>query len=102
MKHGAAMSDAALSAYWPDLGRVVEGLRRIGRGSVADALIEVVAAGCSSSEIIGGAGCLLHEHRALRAEIDVAESAAWADVMKDYYRAFPGTRLRHWISALFD
>lgn len=99
MKRGTCMTDAELSAWWPDLGHVVEGLRRIDQGSVAGLLLDAVMAGCSSSEIIGSVGGLLHEYRALRTKLSATESDAWAAVMKDFYRAFPGARLRHWVSA---
>lgn len=94
------MTDTELQAWWPDLGRVVIELRRTQQTDIADTLIDTVSAGCSSSEILGGVGAVLHRNRARQSRLSNSAVAAWRAVMSDVYRAFPDLKLRHWFMKL--
>jgi len=94
------MGDAELKAWWPDLGTVVEALRRGGRDDVADALSDALRVGGTSSEILGEVGLVLRRHRALRRGLDEAGKRAWDGALKDVRRAFPGARLPGWLARL--
>lgn len=94
------MTDAELQAWWPDLGTVVAELRRTDQPAVADLLIDAVRAGATSSEILGGVGVVLRDHRALRSQLSDSAASAWDAVLADVYRAFPGSRLAHWFARL--
>lgn len=94
------MTDAELQAWWPDLGIVVADLRRIDRPAVADLLLDAVRAGATSTEILGGVGVVLREHRALRSQLTDSARSAWDAVMADVNRAFPGLRLAEWFARL--
>jgi hypothetical protein len=94
------MSDAGLAAWWPDLGALIAALRGAGHGEVADALVDAVRGGATSTEILGRAGLVLHEHRALRARVGEAGARSWSAVHRDVKRAFPGFRLPRWLSWL--
>jgi hypothetical protein len=94
------MTDAELQRWWPDLGTVVAELRRAHRPDVADLLVDAVRAGASSSEILGGIGVVLRDHRVLRSQLGDSAASAWDAVMADVYRAFPGSRLAHWFARL--
>ena len=94
------MTDAELHAYWPDLATVIAQLRRADRPAVAEALVDAVRAGATSSEILGGVGVVLREHRALRSVIGAAGVRAWDAVMADVNRAFPVSRLARWVARL--
>lgn len=94
------MTDTELQAWWPDLGLVVVELRRTQQSDIADTLIDTVSAGCSSSEILGGVGAVLHQNRALQSRLSNPAVAAWRAVMSDVYRAFPGLKLRNWFMKL--
>ena len=94
------MTDADLQEWWPAFGTVVRELRRIDRPAVADTLVDALRAGGSSSEILGGIGVVLRDHRALRSRLGKSGAKAWDSVMDDVYRAFPGLRLAHWFASL--
>lgn len=94
------MTDAELQAYWPDLGTVVAELRRAGHVAAADRLVDAVIAGATSGEILDGVAVALREHRALRSGLGAAGARAWDAVMDDVHRAYPGSRLGHWLARL--
>jgi hypothetical protein len=94
------VKDAELQRWWPDLGTVVAELRRIDRSDVADLLLDAVRAGATSSEIIGGIGIVLRDHRALYTQISRPAAAAWDAVMADVNRAYPVGRLSHWFTRI--
>jgi hypothetical protein len=94
------MTDAELSAWWPELGDLVSELRRIDESAVADALVTAVAGGATSSGILGRVGAVLRDHQALRARLSDPGSKAWKAVLADVDRAFPGAKLTAWISRL--
>lgn len=94
------MKDAELKAWWPDLGTVVAELRRSGQPAVADLLVDAVRAGATSTEILGGVGLVLRDHRALRSQLSKSAVSAWDAVLADVYRAYPGSRLSHWLARL--
>jgi hypothetical protein len=94
------VKDAELQRWWPDFGTVVAELRRIDRSDVAERLLDAVRAGATSSEIIGGIGIVLRDHRGLYTQISLPAAAAWDAVMADVNRAYPGGRLMHWLTRL--
>jgi hypothetical protein len=95
------MTDAELRAWWPDLGLVVTGLRRLNYTDEAGRLLDAVAAGATSSEILGLVGLVLLHSRALRSELDSQSKASWDRVMADIDRAYPPTfRFNHWLTQL--
>jgi hypothetical protein len=94
------MIDGELHDWWPDLGIILEDLRRIDQSIVADLLIDAVRAGSSSSEILGGIGAVLHDNHALRSQLNKSAVSSWNAVMADVYRAFPGSRLTHLFARL--
>jgi len=67
---------------------------------VADLLVDAVRAGATSTEILGGVGVVLREHRALRSGLSDSAASAWDAVMADVHRAFPGSSLADWIARL--
>jgi hypothetical protein len=79
---------------------VVAELRRIDRSDVADRLLDAVRGGATSSEIIGGIGIVLRDHRGLYTQISRPTAAAWDAVMADVNRAYPVGRLSHWLTRL--
>lgn len=92
------MTDAELHGWWPDLGVVVAELRRADQPAVADLLVDAVRAGSTASEIVGGVGVVLRDHRALRSRLGDPAVAAWDAVMADVRRAFPGSRFGQWFA----
>ena len=94
------MTDAELQTWWPDLGTVVAELRRNDQIAVADLLVDAVRAGSTSSEILGGVGVVLRDHRALRYRLSRHAARAWDAVIADVYRAYPLSRLAQWIARL--
>ena len=94
------MNDAELRDWWPEIGCIVITLRHMGAGEVADALVEALHTGSSSSEILGAIAELLHRHRRLRRRLDAGADAAWSAVLADVYRAFPGSRFKFWLRRL--
>lgn len=94
------MTDAELQSWWPDLGAVVAELRRSDRPAVADLLVDAVRAGATSGEILDGVGGVLREHRGLRSKLSDSAASAWDAVMADVRRAYPGSRLGHWLGRL--
>ena len=89
--------DSELDRWWPDLGTVAAELRRAGQPVAADALVEAVRAGATSSEILGVVGKVLREHRALRSNLGDSAARAWDAVMADVDRAFPGAKPLQWL-----
>jgi len=94
------VTDDELQKWWPDFGTLVVELRRANRPAVADLLVDAVLAGATSSEILGGIGVVLRDHRALRSKLSDSAASAWDAVMADVYRAFPGSRLAQWFARL--
>lgn len=95
------MTDADLRAWWPDLGLVVTELRRLNHTDEAGRLLNAVAAGATSSEILGLVGIVLLHSRALRSELNSQVRASWDRVMTDIDRAYPPTfRFNHWLTEL--
>jgi hypothetical protein len=94
------MTDAELKAWWPDLGTVVDELRKSDWPAVADLLVDAVRAGATSGEVLDGVGGVLREHRSLRAKLTAPAVTACDAVMADVYRAYPGLRLAHWFARL--
>lgn len=93
------MTDDELRTWWPDLGLVATELRRHNHPGAADRLADAVAAGATSSEILGLVGVVLLDVRALRRELDGPGRAAWDRVMADIDRAYPPTfRFNHWLA----
>lgn len=94
-------NDSELQAWWPDLGRVVAQLRRLGHPDEADHLLDAVAAGATSGEILGLVGKELLRCRAIRAEFAGEEKASWDRVMKEIDRAYPPCfRFNQWVVRL--
>ena len=89
--------DSELDRWWPDLGTVAAELRRAGQPAAADALVDAVRAGATSSEILGAVGKVLREHRALRSKLSDAAARAWDAVMADVEKAFPGAKPLQWL-----
>ena len=95
------MTDHELQTWWPDLGVVVAELRHLNHADQADRLLDAVAAGATSSEILGLIGIVLVHSRALRSELDSQTKASWDRVMNDINRAYPPTfRFNHWLAQL--
>ena len=94
------MTDVELQAWWPDLGTVVAELRRADQPGVADVLVAAVRAGATSGEILDGVGVVLRENSALRSQLSSSGASAWDAVLADVYRAYPGSRLGHWLARL--
>jgi len=94
------MTDAELKAWWPDLGTVVEELRKSDQPAVADLLVNAVRAGATSGEILDNIGSVLREYRLLRSKLSAPAASAWDAVMADVYRAYPGLRIAHWFARL--
>ena len=94
------MTDTELPQWWPELQTVIVELRRTNHAAVADLLKEAVAAGATSGEILDRAGSVLSDHRALRSKLSDSAKDAWDAVMADVHRAYPGSRLGHWLARL--
>ena len=96
------MTDAELLSWWPELGHVVKELRRLNHPDVADCLLDAVAAGATSSEILGSVGLILLRSSKLRYEFTRQNKASWDRVMADINHAYPPNfRFNHWL-ARFD
>jgi hypothetical protein len=96
------MTDAELLSWWPDLGHVVMELRRLNHRDVADRLLDAVAAGATSSEILGSVGLVLLRSGNLRSELTRRNRTSWDRVMADINHAYPPNfRFNHWL-AQFD
>ena len=91
------MTDDELQRWWPDLAAVVAELRRAGKQSAADALLDAVGAGSTSSEILGGVGAILRAQIGFRSGLSVQVARAWDTVMADVDRAFPPAKPMQWI-----
>lgn len=92
------MTDAELREWWPDLGIVVQELRRADQADVADRLVDAVRAGSTSGEILNGVGVVLRDHRALRRRLGDSGASAWDAVIADVYRAYPVARFAEWFA----
>ena len=77
-------------------------LRRTDQPAVADLLVNAVLGGATSSEILGGVGVVLRDHRKLRSRLSDSARSAWDAVMGDVNRAFPGSAVTYWIARLKD
>jgi hypothetical protein len=96
------MTDAELLSWWPELGHVVMELRRLNHPAEADCLLDAVAAGATSSEILGSVGLILLRSSKLRYEFTRQNKASWDRVMADINHAYPPNfRFNHWL-ARFD
>ena len=95
-----SVTDRELQEWWPDLGTVVADLRRIRQDSVAEALLDAVRGGATSSEILGEVGVVLRENSVLRAALSDNAQCAWDGAMADVHRAFAGSRLADWLARL--
>lgn len=94
------MSDAQLQQWWPELQTVIVELRRTNHAEVADLLINAVEAGATSGEILDAVGRVLNDHRALCSQLSESAAGAWDAVLADVHRAYPGSRLGHWLARL--
>jgi len=94
------MTDDELQNCWPELGTVVKELRRVSRSDVADKLIEAFLAGSSSSEIVGGIGLILRDHRDLRPQLSDAAISAWDAVMDNVARILRESKFAQWLERL--
>lgn len=95
------MTDAELVSWWPDLGHVVIELRRLNHPDVADCLLDAVAAGATSGEILGSVGLVLLRAGNLRSELTRQNKTSWDRVMVDINRAYPPNfRFNHWLARL--
>jgi len=92
------VTDDELQTWWPELETLVAELRRADRPAVADLLVDAVRAGATSGEILDGIGVVLRDHRALRSQLSDSGASAWDAVAADVYRAYPGSRLGHWLA----
>lgn len=93
------MTDAELLSWWPDLGQVVAELRRLNHPDEADRLLAAVAAGATSTEILGSVGVILLRSGNLRPELTSQSKASWDRVMADINRAYPPNfRFNHWLA----
>lgn len=96
------MTDAELVSWWPDLGQVVMELRRLNHSAEADHLLDAVAAGATSTEILGSVGLILLRSGNLRSELTRQNKASWDRVMADINNAYPPNfRFNNWL-ARFD
>lgn len=96
------MTDAELLSWWPDLAQVVIELRRLNHPEEADCLLDAVAAGATSTEILGSVGLVLLRSGNLRSELTRQNKASWDRVMADINHAYPPNfRFNHWL-ARFD
>ena len=91
------MTDDELQRWWPDLAAIVAELRRAGQPAAADALLDAVGAGSTSSEILGGVGAILRGQNAFRSVLCEPAARAWDTVMADVDRAFPSVKPVQWI-----
>ena len=94
------MTGTDLSKSWPELGNLAAELRRVDQALVADRLIAAVRAGSTSGEVFDGVGVVLRDHRTLRSRLGDAGARAWDAVMADVNRAYPGSRIGHWLARL--
>jgi hypothetical protein len=86
------VTEAELQKWWPDLGTLLAELRRGDRPAVADLLVDAAPSGATSSEILGGLGVVLRDHRALRSQLSDSAASAWDAIMNDVNHAFPGSK----------
>ena len=80
------------------LGAVVVFLRHHGHPAVADRLMESLAAGAISDEILGLIGQVLREHAGLRRQLNAPARASWDAVARAVRRAWPGWGVRYWLA----
>ena len=95
------MSDAELLSWWPDLGHVVIELRRLNHSAEADHLLDAVAGGATSTEILGSVGLEFLRSGHLRSELSPQSKASWDRVMADINQAYPPNfRFNHWLARI--
>jgi hypothetical protein len=94
------MSPDVERAWWPPYAIVTDGLRRIGRDDVADALRDAVQGGATGTEIIGRVGLVLRAHDRQRALLAPDEKRAWDEMMHGVNRLNPLSALAYWILRL--
>lgn len=93
------MTDAELLSWWPDLGQVVIELRRLNHPAEADRLLDAVAAGATSTEILGSVGLILLRSGNLRSELTRQNKTSWDRVMADINHAYPPNfRFNRWLA----
>lgn len=95
------MSSDAEPPWWPPYAVVTDGLRRIGRADIADALRDAVQGGATGTEITGRIGLVLHAHDRQRALLAPEEQRAWDEVMRGVNRLNPPRALAYWLLRLF-
>lgn len=95
------MTDAELLAWWPDLGNVVIALRRLNYVNEADLLLDAVAAGATSTEVLGSIGVILLRSGKLRSELTPQHRVSWDRVMADINHAYPPSfRFNRWLARI--
>jgi len=91
------MSPDVERAWWPPYAIVTDGLRRVGRDDIADALRDAVQGGATGTEIIGRVGLVLRAHDRRRALLAPDEKRAWDAMMRRVNRLNPPQALVYWI-----
>lgn len=94
------MTDDELKNCWPELGVIVVELRLINQPAVADKLVAAFLAGSTSSEVVGGIGIILRDHRALRPQLSNLAIDAWDAIMADITRTLRGSKFAQWLDQL--
>lgn len=94
------MTDDELEDYWPELGVLVKELRRINQPAVADNLVSAFLTGSSSSEVVGGIGIILRDHRDLRPQLGDPAIAAWDAIMDNVGRILRESKFAQWLDRL--
>lgn len=95
------MTDADLASWWPDLGQVVVELRRLNHHDEADRLLDAVATGATSTEILGAVGLILLQSGNLRSGFTRQNKTSWDRVMADVNCAYPPNfRFNHGLARL--
>lgn len=94
------MTDDELKNCWPELGAIVVELRHINQSAIANKLVEAFLAGSTSSEVVGGIGIILRDHRALRPHLSNFATDAWDAIMDDITRTLRGSKFAQWLDQL--
>lgn len=94
------MTDDELQNCWPELGALVKGLRCINQSDVADKLVEAFLTGSSSSEVVGGIGIILRDHRDLRPQLSDSAISAWDAIMVNVARVLRESKFAQWLDRL--
>jgi hypothetical protein len=95
------MSADADRSSWPPHAIVTDGLRRVGRHDIADALRDAVQGGATGTEVLGRIGLVLRAHDRQRALLTLDEKRAWDEMMRTVNRLHPPRVLTYWILRLF-